>query len=72
MATTIPIKASLQVDPDLRKHEKQYELIDCHWKETRYGRPVDKDGNYTLIIRAKCTESELQELANKIYYDITY
>lgn len=70
--TTIQIKSSLQVDPDLRKLEKQYKLIDCHWKETRYGRPIDKYGNYTLIIRVKCTESELEELANKIYYDLTY
>lgn len=69
---TIPISASLTLSLDLEAYRKRYQLLYCEWKETRHGRPIDKEGNYTLIIKAKCTESELQELASEIYYDITY
>lgn len=69
---TIPISTSLTLSLDLEAYRKRYQLLYCEWKETRHGRPIDKEGNYTLIIKAKCTESELQELASEIYYDITY
>lgn len=70
--TEIPVLARIGERINLRAYQERYSLLSCDWKENRWGRMIDRDGRYTLIIKAKCTKAELNELASEIYYDITY